>query len=235
MRLIMASNPKEYFLDLSPHQRPDMIPLKEIIYSDIQWYNGNRASNRVFHATDGIEGLVVHATAGSSTTGALSWWKQPGGGKASAHWIVPDEDEEQHGKTVLAVVYESLAAWHVRNAAKHPKLGNRDRINHWSLGVEIVNSQSTSDKFSDWQYIATAQIVRYAWAKYPNFQYVFSHAMVDPSRRSDPGTNFEWEKFEEMILSDQNDPASLATSSEFAAAVDLETQFVGTNDGSCCM
>ena len=203
------ANPKtDYFLDLINHSanRPTLFKLKERVYPDIHWLNQNRASDRIFHAVDGIEGLVVHATAGGSTSGALSWWKQPGGGRASAHWIVPDEDEAGHGKEVLAVVYEALAAWHVRNAATHEKVGKKGRINHWTLGVEVVNRQTPNDTFSNWQLEATAQIVRYCWAKYPNFRYVFSHALVDPERRSDPGVNFDWDKFVGLVLTDENDP-----------------------------
>ena len=214
-------NPRtDYYLDLSGHAalRPAPFRLPERIYPEIGWFNANRASNRKYHAVEGIEGLVVHATAGGSTVGALSTWKN--GRQASAHWIVPDEDEAGHGKEILAVVFESLAAWHVLNSKSHPKLGNRTHTNHWTLGVEIVNRQVPDDKFSDWQVEITAQIVRYCWAKYPNFRYVFSHAFIDPERRSDPGTNFDWDRFVELILTDAADPAPDAIGLKLMADVD---------------
>lgn len=193
-------DPREFFFELPETGRPAIFKLEEEVCADIAWFNANRASNRVFHSVAGVEGIVIHATAGASTAGALDWWKDPQGAAASAHWIVPDEDEAGHGKSVLAVVYESLAAWHVRNDRTHPKLGNRHKINHWTLGVEIVNSQSASDPYSDWQIEATAGIVRYCWAKYPNLKYVFSHAFVDPGRRSDPGSQFDWEGFKSLVV-----------------------------------
>lgn len=229
-------NPREYFLDLSDYTKPSLFKLDETIYPDVGWFNANRASDRVFHSVDGVEGLVVHATAGGSTSGALAWWKDPEGAKASAHWIIPDEDEPAHGKSALAVVYESLAAWHVRNDKTHELVNNKKRINHWTLGVEVVNRQIESDSFSEWQLQMTAQITRYAWAKYPNFRYVFSHALVDPLRRSDPGVNFDWEKFKAMVLSDSRDPEADANASVIAASVEARVgleEFEGKD--SCCM
>ncbi len=232
------ADPRNYFFELPSGGKPNVFPAPEKVYSDIQWFNANRASNRVFHAVNGIEGVVIHATAGGSTSGALSWWKgtPPNGARASAHWIVPDEDEAAHGNHALAVVFESLAAWHVRGSVTHPNVGNKDRINHWTLGIEIVNRQNDSDTFSDWQYEVTAQLVRYCWAKYPNFKYVFSHALVDPTRRSDPGDEFDWNRFKALVLSSANDPAADANMQALAHSVsngDIPSNF--SENGSCCM
>ncbi len=79
-------------------------------------------------------------------------------------------------------------------------------MNHWSLGIEVVNSQAVSDGFSDWQVEITAQIVRYCWAKYPNLKDVVSHAKLDPDRRTDPGSRFPWARFKELVLEEQPAP-----------------------------
>ena len=68
------------------------------------------------------------------------------------------------------------------------------------LGVELVNTQQQGDRFSDWQIQACAEIIRYAWAKYPNLIHIVSHARLDPARRTDPGTNFPWEELEYRTL-----------------------------------
>ena len=126
-------------------------------------------------------------------------------GRASFHWLVPDEDEAAHGRHVWATAPERRAAWHVRNACAHTAVcGGRGRLNHLSLGVEIVNAQTAAaagaDRFSDWQVAATAEIVCYAWAKYPNLKHVVSHARLDPDRRTDPGAHFPWERLEALVL-----------------------------------
>jgi N-acetylmuramoyl-L-alanine amidase len=205
-RAAMA-DPSTFVLDLAGKPRPAPFQLRERVYPDIHWYNQNRASNRIYPAVNGIEGLVIHATQGGSTAGALTWWRQAGGGKASAHWIVPDEDEADHGVAVLAVVYESLAAWHVQNDKTSARIGRRKMINHWTLGVEIVNRQVPDDHFSSWQVAATAEIARYCWAKYPNFRFVFAHAAVDPARRSDPGAHFDWRQFCALVTAPSAAPA----------------------------
>ncbi len=228
------SDPQQYFFELPANAAPAPFGAPERVYPDIHWYNQNRASNRIFHAVEGVEAVVIHATAGGSSEGALSWWKSPQGGKASAHWIVPSEEEAAHGQFAWAVVYESLAAWHVRNAASHPQLGGREKINHWSLGIEIVNRQIPGDSYSDWQMETTALLVRYCWAKYPNLKFVFSHAFVDPARRSDPGANFDWGRFQTLVLSPNNDPDTDVLVTDMPSRV--ENAEVNPPSGApCCM
>jgi N-acetyl-anhydromuramyl-L-alanine amidase AmpD len=227
-------DPKTYFFRLPATGRPSPFRMPEEIYPDIQWFNENRASNRIFHAVDGIEGVVIHATAGGSTAGALGHWKNPGV-EASAHWIIPDEDEAGHGRSVLAVVYESLAAWHVRGSVSHASLGDKKRINHWTLGVEVVNRQAGGDAFSDWQVEITALLVRYCWAKYPNLKFVFSHALVDPTRRSDPGDHFDWTRFTSLITSSANDPAPSPMMIALTKSVSKAPKLAVGKDKSCCM
>jgi N-acetylmuramoyl-L-alanine amidase len=128
------------------------------------------------------------------------------GAQASWHWLVPDENEPEHGQLVWACAPEARAAWHVRNDCSHPKVnGGATKVNHWSLGIEVVNAQTPNDTFSDWQVEATAQIVRYCWAKYPNLKQVVSHAKLDPDRRSDPGKHFPWERFKKLVLNGKDD------------------------------
>jgi N-acetyl-anhydromuramyl-L-alanine amidase AmpD len=197
--------PKDYILKLDPAKRPKLQSVPERVVADIAWYNANRASTRRFNPVSGVEGMCIHATAGGTSGGCLSWWKDPRG-QASAHWVIPAEQEKEHGKNVIASVYESLAAWHVRNDKSNAKVnGGRKLVNHWSLGVEIVNTQKAGDTYSDWQVEMTARLVRYAWAKYPNFKWVFSHAAVDPARRSDPGTAFPWDEFVKLVLAEDKD------------------------------
>lgn len=209
-------DPTTYHFDLDPTLRPEHAPLEE------RWWPGIRdaalkaSSARIYDPIKGVRAVVIHATAGGSSAGAASVIFDR---KASFHWLVPDEDEPQHEQFVWATCHEARAAWHVRNGCSHPSIWDgRGRINHWSLGIEVVNRQVRTDAFSDWQVEATAQIVRYAWAKYPNLRHVVSHAMLDPARRSDPGSLFPWERFREAVLD-----AGETEVPEFAAeAADLE-------------
>ena len=210
-------DPTTYHFDLDPALRPAHAPLEERWWPGIREAALRASSARIYDAILGVRAVVIHATAGGSSAGAASVIFD---GRASFHWLVPDEDEPQHGRFVWATCHEARAAWHVRNSCCHPAVwGGRGRINHWSLGLEVVNRQVRSDAFSDWQVEATAQIVRYAWAKYPNLRHVVSHAMLDPARRSDPGSLFPWERFREAVLDARGDvvPELVAEARELEA------------------
>ena len=192
-------DPRAYHFRLPKFKRPSEIVLDDPWYPGVQQYWPNCTTRRSADPIAGVVAVVIHATAGSSSSGAVSVMKKPVD-PASFHWLVPDEDEPQHGQFVWACVPEALAAWHVRNAVSHPDLnGGEKKVNHWSLGIEVVNLQK-NDPFSAWQVEATARIVRYCWAKYPNLEHVVSHAKLDPTRRSDPGIKFDWARFKDLVL-----------------------------------
>jgi hypothetical protein len=122
-------------------------------------------------------------------------------GVSSWHWLVPDENEAEHGRHVWSCIPESRAAWHVKNRRSHPDVnGGRNLVNYWSIGIELVNSQDGSDSFSDWQVEQAAALVRSAWSRNPQLEHVVSHAMLDPQRRTDPGAGFPWQRFESLVL-----------------------------------
>lgn len=200
-------SPQTYLFDLPEVGRPNSIWLAE------EWYPGVRdhwiaaSHSRAVDALLGIRAVIIHATARASTS-AMSVLK---GHEASWHWLVPDENEEQHGQFAWACIPEARAAWHVRNDRSHPAVnGGRNKANHWSLGVEIVNAHGNgcTDPFSDWQVQMTADIVRYCWSKYPNLRHVVAHAALDPGRRSDPGWHFPWQTFKDLALSAGGLPAT---------------------------
>lgn len=194
------ADPQKYIFDLPSADRPKGATINEEWYPGVKDYWERSTSSRIFDSILGVRAIVIHATAGINSSGAMSVMRD---GRASWHWLVPDEDEEPHGKLVWACAPEARAAWHVRNAVSDPRVNNgANRVNHWSLGVEIVNSQEPRphDPFSNWQVEETARIVRYCWAKYPNLKQVVSHALLDPTRRSDPGTHFPWDNFKKLVL-----------------------------------
>lgn len=222
-------NPIKYQFNLPRKGRPSGVILNEVWYPGIQAYWETSTSSRIFDAILGIKAVVIHAIAGSSSAGAVSVMKE---GKASFQWLVPDEDEPQHGQLVWACAPEARAAWHVRNACCHPDVnGGVDRVNHWSLGIEVVNSQLSRDAFSEWQVRATAQLVRYCWAKYPNLKHVVSHAKLDPTRRSDPGPEFPWARLKKLVLAKDAEDGIPRVAAEAAPASSIGPE---TDRKGCC-
>lgn len=193
-------DPVTYHFKLPPYQGVALPEPPNSWYPGIQAHHAATSSERTNHSDGKIRAFVIHATAGASSSGAMSVMFDF---DASWHWLIPDENEPEHGVRVWACAPERRAAWHVRNGRSHPDVNNGHRhINYWSLGVEIVNTQSAqvSDPYSDWQVEQTAALVRYAWSKYPDLVDVVSHAKMDPARRVDPGRGFPWDRFREMVL-----------------------------------
>jgi N-acetyl-anhydromuramyl-L-alanine amidase AmpD len=224
------ADPKRYQFNLPRTGRPSSVTIPEVWYPDIQRYWENCTSTRSVDPIMGIRAVVIHATAGASTAGAISVMKRSVD-PASFHWLVPDENEPQHGTLVWACAPEARAAWHVRNAASHPDVNaGTKRVNHWSIGIEIVNTQ-VGDPFSAWQVAITARLVRYCWAKYPNLKHVVSHAKLDPNRRSDPGKDFPWDRFRQLVLSSGSDGVPAVARKAVPARQIKSARVTG---GGCC-
>jgi len=223
-------NPKNYHFKLPKDKKPSNVRLPEIWYPGIKQYWEKSTSKRIYNPIFGIKAIVIHATAGHSSDGAVSVMRD---GKASWHWLIPDEDEKEHENVVWACAPETLAAWHVRNDKFHPDVNNgKNKTNHWSLGIELVNSQQ-NDSFSDWQIKITADIVKYCWAKYPNLEHIVSHAKLDPSRRTDPGILFPWQQFKDNVLaSNFDDMVVFEEFSEEKSIVESHNE-INSND-ICC-
>ncbi len=192
------NDPANFQFDLDPARRPALMTLQEKIHPRAWEAAAACASIRGKDAMNAVRVIVIHATAGATSDGAISVMEA---GRASFHWVVPGKEETTHGLHVWATCPERLAAWHVRKSCAHPAIcAGATNLNRVSLGVEIVNRQDGEDAFSDWQLRATAEIIRYAWAKYPNLTHVVSHARLDPDRRTDPGANFPWTAFQQIVL-----------------------------------
>lgn len=190
-------NPKTYHFKLPPYQGTPIPEPPNSWYPGVQPHWTPSTSDRMARGDGNIRAFVIHATAGGSSSGAMSVMFAH---KASWHWLIPDEDEPEHGTKIWACAPEKRAAWHVRNDRSHSEVNSGSRfVNYWSLGVEIVNTQQ-GDPFSDWQVEQTAALVRYAWSKYPTLVDVVSHAKLDPQRRNDPGDNFPWDRFRDLVL-----------------------------------
>jgi N-acetylmuramoyl-L-alanine amidase len=108
-------DPKTYHFDLPDSGRPDYVKLKEEWFPDIRAAALRTSKSRGRDPIKAVNTVVIHATAGSSSAGAASVIFN---GVASFHWLVPDENEPQHGHFVWATCYESRAAYHVHDPPK---------------------------------------------------------------------------------------------------------------------
>lgn len=135
--------------------------------------------------------LVLHYTGMASAAAALDRLTDPAA-KVSAHYVI-DEDGAVYG-----LVDESRRAWH---AGVSSWAGERD-INGISIGIELVNPGHAYPGYAggyrsfpemqmrSLEQLATDILRRHAIPAHR----VLGHSDVAPTRKTDPGELFDWER-----------------------------------------
>ncbi|HEX2060191.1 MAG TPA: N-acetylmuramoyl-L-alanine amidase [Thermoanaerobaculia bacterium] len=202
-------DPKTYHFTLPAYSGPPLAMPPAKVFPGVDGVVQKSSRDRKARGDGIIRAIVIHATAGSTSSGAMS---NTFAGKSSFHYLVPGERDAEHGSTIFRCIPEERAAWHVRNDASHPSVNGGSRlVNYWSIGIEIVNVGKSSDPYSAWQLAQAAALVRHLWSKHRTITEVVSHAKLDPSRRTDPGSHFPWSSFRDAVLAPAPETMELAT------------------------
>jgi len=131
-----------------------------------------------------IDMLVLHYTGMPTAQDALDRMCDPKA-EVSSHYMV-----EETGN-VIALVDEDKRAWH----AGVSKWRGRDNINHYSIGIEIVNPghEFGYSRFPAEQMEAVAELCLSVLGRYkiPSYNIV-GHSDIAPLRKQDPGERFDW-------------------------------------------
>lgn len=166
--------------------------------------------------------LIMHYTAGTTSSGAVSWFQNPEA-QASAHLVI-----DRDGSIVQMVAF-NRRAWH----AGKSKWGNLEGMNHYSIGIELVNAgklrKNSSGQWVNWsnKVIPAADVIvakhkdessEAGWHEYPeaqieastkvgallhktyNFTDILGHDDVSPGRKVDPGPLFPLNSFRSIVL-----------------------------------
>lgn len=172
----------------TPYEVP--LPLKSAeypgaIYSQARFYTPGRSRQ--------LDTIVIHTTEGRYQ-GAIDWFRNPNNQyKTSAHYVIRSSDGQ-----ITQMVRESDTAHHVRG------------YNSRSIGIEHEAFVAQSSWYTDAMYQSSANLVRYLCQKYRipmDRQHIRSHAELDPSRRSDPGPHWDWDRFMRMVANGAAPPA----------------------------
>jgi N-acetylmuramoyl-L-alanine amidase len=111
----------------------------------------------------------------------------------SAHYVIGKAGE------IVQCVPDEKRAWH----AGPSKFEGREKVNDFSIGVELVNTQSGTDPFTDAQYASlialTAELVR---RHNIPLTHITGHRNITnfPSVKRDPADNFDWERYRQGVL-----------------------------------
>lgn len=177
---------------------------REMFYPGVNDYKADRVVPRSGPYAETVAGIILHATPGGSSSGAMEVMRtwQFGGRPArrSWHWLIPAEGEPQHGHFAWGCACEGSAALHTDPALSHPAInaGKAD-VNDWSMAIELVDARHDR-QFTDWQLRMAASVTRYVWAAYPKARWVAAIDAFDPASVSALGPLFPWDVFRAHVL-----------------------------------
>lgn len=136
-----------------------------------------------------IDALVIHDTESPGVRTArhiANHFLNPKS-QVSAHYIIGKEGE------IVQCVEDAKRAWH----AGPSKLGDRVKVNDFSIGIELVNAQTGHDPFTDPQYDSLNRLVAHLVSTYriPKDRIVGHKDITDRRSKRDPAPNFDWQRF----------------------------------------
>jgi N-acetyl-anhydromuramyl-L-alanine amidase AmpD len=165
------------------------------------WIKAHRDNRRSRPVGVDITLIVVHHTAGSSSVPPHFVNPPP---HSAAHYVIATDGQ------VVKMVHESEQAFH----AGHSHWANRDFVNGFSIGIEIVHRIGS---YTPEQYTALLSLLNQIRARHPTIppDGVIGHsdiATTEPPfsateprrlgvrRPEDPGLEFDWPRFEDSGL-----------------------------------
>ncbi len=136
-----------------------------------------------------VDTVVVHATVIPTVEQTVLHFRSPET-KVSAHYVVGREGE------IVQMVPDENRAWH----AGVSELGDRKRLNDFSVGIEIVNLNDGIEPFTGAQYQAVANIIKHLRKTYTitDDRIVSHEEIARPRGRKNDPKGFDFNKLKEL-------------------------------------
>jgi N-acetylmuramoyl-L-alanine amidase len=124
-----------------------------------------------------VDTVVLHATVLDTLDAVIGHFANPET-LVSAHYTIDKEG------AVAVHVPEHMRAWH---AGQSRMTDGRERVNDFSIGIELVNRNDGIDPFPEAQIEAMRDLVRQIISRHP-IQHIVTHyeCAWPPGRKSDP-------------------------------------------------
>jgi N-acetylmuramoyl-L-alanine amidase len=119
--------------------------------------------------------IVLHASAGKSDAGDLSWIVAPKSG-ISYHYLVGRDGE------VYELVDPKFQAYH----AGESEWKGRKFCNQFSIGVSWANRHDKTEPLTGAQIRGMRDLLNWLAERHPTITEIVTHAMVAPKRKRDP-------------------------------------------------
>jgi N-acetyl-anhydromuramyl-L-alanine amidase AmpD len=156
-------------------------PWRDPAKNELVWIQGLHCDIRP--ADVEVDTIVLHATAGDTLEGCVKWFLNPES-KVSAHYNVGRKGG------IVQMVSSFNRAWH---AGVSKVADGRERVNNFSIGIEIVNLNDGKDPYSEEQYQAVDNLIGMLLRRFPTIKQIVSHEYiaVPKGRKSDP-KGYDW-------------------------------------------
>ena len=110
--------------------------------------------------------------------------------EVSAHYAIARDGQ------IYTLVPDDKRAWHA-GVSKMPISDNpRENVNNFSIGIELIGSMESG--FTDRQYQALTELTLNLCSKHP-IKFITGHEQISPGRKTDPGSSFDWQKYQALI------------------------------------
>jgi N-acetylmuramoyl-L-alanine amidase len=140
-----------------------------------------------------LDAIIIHYTGMQNSESALNYLCNKKS-KVSSHYFINE------GGQIFQLVDDYNIAWH----AGVSKWLKRKNLNDTSIGIELVNPghEHGYNVFSEKQYESLEQLIKLLFSKYNiKKDWVLGHSDIAPSRKLDPGENFDWHRLARKDLS----------------------------------
>lgn len=149
-----------------------------------------------------VDTLVIHsmhALASGKEFDPLTCFAGLDSNKVSAHFTIDREGE------IWQHVDPAKRAWHAGVSKMPQEFGNRENVNDFSIGVELI--AFIDGDFTDAQYNSLVALTSALTDIYP-LRYTVKHSTIaiPHGRKTDPGTGFDWNRFEREFKTSTTKP-----------------------------
>lgn len=111
--------------------------------------------------------------------------------RVSAHFLIKRDGQ------LLQFVPTTMRAWH----AGESSFEGREKVNDFSIGIELEGCDTI--EFEAQQYRQLATLTKAICDVYPAITHarIVGHCDIAPGRKTDPGPCFDWQRYQELLLS----------------------------------
>lgn len=129
--------------------------------------------------------VVIHATETAGLDSPKAWLTNPES-KVSAHYLIGTDG------TIYHLVHEANVAYHAGESVWK----GVEWVNHFSVGIELVNLNDGVAPYPEAQLAACAALVAAVCEDHGVApEDVVGHRDIAPGRKTDPGAAFPWDAF----------------------------------------